>query len=63
MNKQEAIEAMKAGKKVTHRYFSSDEWMTIKDGKIETEEGYLHNSIQFWSYRQGHLYTKLTNAI
>lgn len=30
MTKQEAIQAMREGKKVTHRYFSSDEWMGIK---------------------------------
>ena len=38
MTKQEAIEAMREGKKVTHRYFSSDEWMTIKAGNIITFE-------------------------
>ena len=27
MSKEEAIQAMKEGKKVTHRFFSSDEWM------------------------------------
>ena len=32
MSKEEAIQAMKEGKKVTHRFFSSDEWMTIENG-------------------------------
>ena len=31
MSKEEAIQAMKEGKKVTHRFFSSDEWMTIEN--------------------------------
>lgn len=40
MTKQEAITAMREGKKVTHRYFSSNEWMTFdNDGKILLEDG------------------------
>ena len=34
MTKQEAIQAMREGKKASHRYFSSDEWMTIKGGNV-----------------------------
>lgn len=65
MNKAEAIEAMKAGKKITHEYFSGDEWMTMENGKILTEEGYRHSANEFWFFRtaegwqQGYsLYTK-----
>lgn len=39
MNKEEAFKAMKEGKKVSHHYFNSKEWMTLtKDGLIEFEE-------------------------
>jgi hypothetical protein len=51
MTKEEALRHMFNGKKVTHRWFSDYEWMTIEDGKIATEEGYKHNPQQFWSYR------------
>ena len=30
MSKEEAIQAMQEGKKVTHSYFSKDEWMTMQ---------------------------------
>lgn len=53
MNKQEAIEAMKQGVKITHTYFSICEWMTMKNGKMITEEGYSHPFDLFWSYRTG----------
>ena len=51
MNKQEAIEAMKKGFKVTHDYFSSDEFITMIGDKIVTEEGYSFNATEFWKYR------------
>lgn len=52
MTREEAITAMKNGEKVTHGYFSDDEWMTMKDGDIVTEDGYKHNEVEFWAYRQ-----------
>lgn len=48
MNKQEAIEAMQAGKKVTWKYFSDDEWMTIENGKIVLEDGVRCSPDEFW---------------
>lgn len=51
MNKKEALLAMQEGKKVTHTYFTDEEWMSMKDGKILTEEGYLHPFLEYWSYR------------
>lgn len=51
MTKQEAINAMQEGKKVTHRYFTSDEWMTMVGGDIMTEEGYKVPPKEFWQYR------------
>lgn len=53
MTKQEAIQQMEEGVKITHNYFASDEWMTIKNGKILTEEGYSHDIREFWLYRTG----------
>ena len=41
MTKEEAIKAMQDGKKVTHRYFSSNEWMSMHDGLIVLEDGGL----------------------
>ena len=54
MEKNEAIQAMKDGKKVTHRYFSEGEWCkSSSDGKeIYTEDGYTHSASEFWSYRE-----------
>ena len=51
MTKLEAIKAMEEGKKVTHMYFDKDEWISIQNGKILTEEGYLHDQNEFWGYR------------
>lgn len=41
MTKIEAIHSMFKGNKVTHKHFNSDEWMTIKDGKILLEDGVI----------------------
>lgn len=51
MNKAEAIQAMQDGKKVTHRYFDSNEFIMLKDGMIETEEGYRCSIKIFWGHR------------
>ena len=51
MTKQEAIKAMREGKKVTHRYFAADEWITIIGGKIFTEDGCSCSQEEFWHYR------------
>jgi len=51
MNKQEAIIAMQEGKKVTHRYFSTDEWMTMKAGMIVLEDGVICPPEEFWQWR------------
>lgn len=51
MNKQEAILAMQEGKKVTHRYFFTNEWMTIKDGMIVLEDGVICHPKEFWQWR------------
>lgn len=52
MTKQEAIEAMREGKKVSHRHFSPEEWMTIEAGNIITlEDGCKCFINDFFSYR------------
>lgn len=51
MTKQEAIEQMENGVKITHDYFAYDEWMTIKNNRIITEDGYSHSKNEFWAYR------------
>lgn len=53
LTKEKAFELMNEGKKITHRYFSSDEWMTIKNGKIEFEDGCRCSFADFFHYRKG----------
>jgi len=40
MNKSEAYISMEQGKKITHIYFDSDEFLYIKDGIMYTEDNY-----------------------
>lgn len=51
MNKKEAINEMRNGKKVTHRWFSKNEWMTIEKGRILLEDGVRCDIDEFFSYR------------
>lgn len=51
LTKYWAILAMKKGKKVTHRHFSENEWITMEGFQIVTEEGYKHDATEFWQYR------------
>lgn len=53
MTKAEALEAMKEGKKVTHRYFTADEWMTIENGLIKLEDGVKCSITEFFKWRTG----------
>jgi hypothetical protein len=54
MTKQEAITAMKAGAKLTHKSFMLNEWVTMEGNKtIITEEGYALSDKEFWAYRTG----------
>lgn len=46
MSRQEAIEAMKRGEKVTHRFFEPHEWITIEGHGIRFTQG-------FWPDRTG----------
>jgi len=51
MNKQEAKLAMQEGEKVTHRYFTPNEWMTMKYGMIALEDGVICPTEEFWQWR------------
>lgn len=56
MSKEEAIQTMKEGKKVTHRFFASDEWMTIENGNLLLEDG-VHISLEdFFNFRSDSLW-------
>lgn len=53
MTKEEAIKAMSEGKKVRHRYFSRDEWVTMNPaGLYEFEDGVIVGPYLFWMNRQ-----------
>ena len=53
MTNFEAIEMMKAGKKVRHRYFDRDEWMTIENGIYVFEDRVKCPPYVFWHDRSG----------
>lgn len=40
LTKDQALEEMKAGKKVAHSYFTSEEYLHIVNGVITSEDGY-----------------------
>jgi len=52
MNKEEAIQQMKKGVKITHQYFSSDEWMTMEGNKIVLEDSVRCSEREFWHWRK-----------
>lgn len=52
MTKEDAIKAMTEGKKVSHRYFTSDEYVFINaKGFYEFEDGVTISSGEFWMFR------------
>lgn len=53
MTKDEALEKMKQGFKVSNRYFTSDEFLYMKEnGVIMSEDGYNFND-WFFNIRKG----------
>lgn len=49
MTKNEAIKAMSEGKKVRHKYFSKDEWITqCSNGLFMFEDGVKVSEELFW---------------
>jgi hypothetical protein len=54
MDKAEAINAIKDGKKVKHEYFSDDEWIVKGKSKlIQFEDGIECSCSEFFRYRNG----------
>lgn len=51
MDKEQAILLMKAGKKVTHHYFSKEEWMTMQGNRVVLEDGCSLWAHEFWADR------------
>jgi hypothetical protein len=52
LTKQEAIKLMQEGKRITHRYFSADEWMTMNNkGYILLEDGVQCSLSEFFRWR------------
>lgn len=51
MCKQEAIEALSKGYKISHPTFLDSEYIYEKDSKIFTEEGYSISKVTFWNDR------------
>lgn len=51
MNKEQALQAMREGKKVTHTYFEEHEWMTIVGYKIQLEDNVVISIEEFFKYR------------
>lgn len=56
MTKKEAIAEMEKGVKITHECFTKDEWMIIKDKKIQFEDGMTLTPTVFWNYRQNKIW-------
>jgi hypothetical protein len=56
MTKAESIQAMKEGKKVTHRYFSLDEWATMVNNLIILEDGVRCTPEEFWRWRNNPIF-------
>lgn len=52
MVKADAILLMIKGTKITHRYFSENEWMVIEDDLIILEDWVQCTPHDFWEYRQ-----------
>ena len=49
--KSEAIDLMTKGYKITHRFFASNEWITIQNGKVLTSDGVSLSLNSFFSTR------------
>ena len=42
---------MYRGRKITHRYFSPGEWMTMQNGMIVLEDGVICSPQEFWKQK------------
>ena len=53
LTKAEAIQALKEGKKLTHRYFYSHEWIRQEGFTMIMEDGASIDTDTFWKEREG----------
>lgn len=51
MNAREAVLKMMEGEKLTHKWFTLEEWATIKNGLILFEDGNQCEEEKFWAIR------------
>jgi len=51
MTKDEAIDAMREGKKVAHRHFTGEEWVKETGTRYEFEDGCMCEPREFWAHR------------
>jgi hypothetical protein len=58
MNKYQAIDAMHAGKKVTHEDFTDEEWLSIVDSHYVNEKGCPCTYDEFWKTREDNSWAK-----
>jgi hypothetical protein len=53
MSRYEAAQALKVGKKLTHRYFTPEEWVKGDgEGYYIMEDGVRCTAAEFWKWRQ-----------
>jgi len=54
MTKEEALNAMKTGQRLTHNTFTDSEYIKMVNGLIVCERGYTLND--FWRYRTSNVW-------
>ena len=55
---------MLEGKRVTHKYFTPEEWVSMEDGMIVTEDGYNFDPDEFWNVADSVLFlTKIGKSL
>lgn len=58
MNRSEAMQALREGKKITHVYFTDGEFVYLEEGKVMYEDGASSSVEFFWSIRENELWDK-----
>lgn len=58
MNRNQAILALRDGHKLTHEYFTQEEYIYFKDGEIYSEDDVCHGWSEFWSLRTADCWDK-----
>lgn len=51
LSREQAIEAMQRGEKVTHRFFTDEEYIIMRGDRIVDENDNSISVIEFWSFR------------